>query len=353
MQHSVLPRSKSSAASLDLAQKRASAKARHVVASDGQIIYKSEAMHNLMTNVERLAASNARALILGESGTGKELIAQEIHKRSARSDKAFVAINCGALNEELLESELFGHEKGAFTNAYARKIGLAEAANEGTLFLDEIGDLSAAVQAKLLRFLEQGEFLRVGGNIPIKADVRLISATNRELAKDVVEKRFRQDLYYRINTVILHTPALRHRPEDIEPLVDHFLDQSSDYHHSLIEKPGRRMSDEALEVLCAYDWPGNVRELRNCCERLQILADAQTIQLKDLSELVLKTDHKVIVDYDPSVKLRELEKIYIEKALVHFESNKTRTSQALGITIKTLYNKLHEYDVFQKYSAQK
>lgn len=170
------------------------------------IVYKSEVMRQLMRMVERVAPSNATVLILGESGTGKELIAHAIHKKSNRRDKPFIAINCGALRETLLESELFGHERGAFTGAYARKVGLAEAANGGTLFLDEIGELSPGIQAKLLRFLQEGEIFRVGGKDPIKVDIRLISATNRELDKEVMRGNFREDLFYRINTIMLHAP---------------------------------------------------------------------------------------------------------------------------------------------------
>ena len=207
-----------------------------------------------------------------------------------------------------------------------------------------------------MRFLQEGVIYRVGGNTPIKVDIRLISATNRELEKDVLEGRFREDLFYRINTIILHSPALRRRREDIEPLLEYFLSKSSAaYHHSLLEKPDCRIiSEEALELLCQYDWPGNVRELQNCCERLQVLAKGQTIQVSDLTDQVLKTGHKIVIDdYDPSVSLHDLEKNYVLKALSHFSGNKTRTARALGITIKTLYNKLHEYDEFKNFATQK
>lgn len=315
--------------------------------SSSTIIYNSELMKQVMRMVERVAPSNASILVLGESGTGKELLAQTIHEKSQRSQKPFVAINCGALRETLLESELFGHEKGAFTGAYNRKIGLAEAASGGTLFLDEIGELSPGMQAKLLRFIQEGEIYRVGGKEPIKVDIRLISATNRELDAEVVNGNFREDLFYRINTITVHSPPLRRRKEDIPLLVNYFLSKGS---HRIIGG-GRKMSDEAMDVLKKYDWPGNIRELQNLCERLQILTDGPVIKISDLPDSVLNPENRMIIDdYDPSLTLHELEKRYIIKALAHFEGNKTQAANALGITIKTLYNKLHEYGQFDKFA---
>lgn len=312
------------------------------------IIYKSEVMGQLLKMVERVAPSNANVLILGESGTGKELIAHAIHERSHRRNRAFIAINCGALRETLLESELFGHEKGAFTGAYTRKIGLAEAANGGTLFLDEIGELSPGIQAKLLRFIQEGEIYRVGGKEPIKVDIRLISATNRDLEVEVQKENFREDLYYRINTITAHVPPLRRRKDDIALLVNHFLSKGP---HSYLNR-GRQMSDEAMQLLTRYDWPGNIRELQNICERLQILADGHLIMPGDLPEHIKNPEQKISVeDYEPTVTLHELEKRYILKALNHFDGNKTQAANALGITIKTLYNKLHEYGEFDRFAV--
>lgn len=311
------------------------------------IIYKSEVMNQVIKMVDRVAPSSAPVLILGESGTGKELIARAVHERSQRADKPFVAINCGALRETLLESELFGHEKGAFTGAYNRKIGLAEAASGGTLFLDEIGELSPGIQAKLLRFIQEGEVYRVGGKEPIKVDIRLISATNRELDSEVLNGTFREDLYYRINTITIHSPPLRRRKEDIQLLVEHFLSRGQ----SRVLNRGQEMSPEAMQALMKYEWPGNIRELQNLCERLQILADAQTIQASDLPESILKPENKLVIgQYDPSMTLHELERRYIVEALKHFEGNKTQAANALGITIKTLYNKLHEYGEFENFA---
>ncbi len=312
------------------------------------IVYQSEIMGTLMKMIDRVAPSSANILVLGESGTGKELVARYIHEKSNRRNKPFVAINCGALRETLLESELFGHEKGSFTGAYNKKIGLAETANGGTLFLDEIGELSPGIQAKLLRFIQEGELYRVGGKDPIKVDIRLISATNRELDAEVQRGNFREDLFYRINTIVVSAPPLRRRREDISALVTHFLGNGS---HSYLDR-GRQISEDALKVLQKYDWPGNIRELQNVCERLQILSEGHTIMMNDLPENIRNPEKADdIIDYDPSLTLHELEKRYILKALAHFGGNKTQAANNLGITIKTLYNKLHEYGEFEKFAV--
>ncbi len=294
------------------------------------IVYESQAMEQLLKMVKRVAASNATVLIEGESGTGKELIAKEIHEQSTRAKKPFVAINCGALRETLLESELFGHEKGSFTGAYTRKVGLVEVAHNGTLFLDEIGELSPGIQAKLLRFLQEGEFYRVGGDKPLKVDVRILSATNRSLDQEVQKGNFREDLYYRINTIQLYVPSLRIRRQDIMPLLDHFI------------KGQRDIDLEVRRILMNYDWPGNVRELKNTCERLVVLTD-KVITKADLPQSILDPKPDFDDVYDPNLTLHELEKRYITKALTYYKGNKTQAAQALGITIKTLYNRLHEY----------
>jgi len=302
-----------------------------------EIIYKSEIMHQLMRMVERVAPSNAAVLILGETGTGKELIANTIHDMSRRRLRPFVSINCGALRETLLESELFGHEKGAFTGAYSRKIGLVEVANGGTLFLDEIGELTPGVQAKILRFLQEGEFYRVGGKDPIRADVRIITSTNKDLDKEVLRGNFREDLYYRINTIMMNVPALNKRKEDILLLTQTFCKCV--------------ISDEVSKILTNYSWPGNVRELKNTCERLNVLCDKMFVQVSDLPEHIRNPDTQTIsVDYDPKLTLYEMERRQVLKALKYFEGNKTQAAEALGITLKTLYNKLHEYGEFEKYS---
>lgn len=318
------------------------------VVENKTIVYQSEVMGSLMKMIDRVAPSNANILVLGESGTGKELIARSIHERSGRKNKAFVAINCGALRETLLESELFGHEKGSFTGAYTRKIGLAEAANGGTLFLDEIGELDPAIQAKLLRFIQEGEIYRVGGKDPIKVDIRLICATNRELDQEVMRGNFREDLFYRINTIVVSAPPLRRRKEDIPALISHFLNNSQ---HSYLNR-GRSVNEEAMKALVRYDWPGNIRELQNVCERLQILSEGHMIMLNDIPENIRNGEtEKDVLEYDPQLTLHDLEKRYILKALAHFGGNKTQAANNLGITIKTLYNKLHEYGEFEKFAV--
>ncbi|MEZ4873618.1 MAG: sigma 54-interacting transcriptional regulator [Bdellovibrionales bacterium] len=231
--------------------------------------------------------------------------------------------------------------------AYARKIGLVEIASGGTSF-DEIGEMSPGIQAKLLRFLQEGEIYRVGGKEPIKVDIRLISATNRELDKEVTRGNFREDLFYRINTIMLNAPPLRRRKDDIAALITHFLQSGP---HSYLGR-GRRIDEEALGMMMKYDWPGNIRELQNVCERLQILAEGETITGKDLPDQIQNPDQKIVIDdYDPTVPLHELEKRYILKALNYFEGNKTQAANALGITIKTLYNKLHEYGEFERFAV--
>jgi DNA-binding NtrC family response regulator len=312
------------------------------------MVYQSELMVSLMNMVERVAPTTANVLIQGESGTGKELVARAIHDKSPRKSRPFVAINCGALRDTLLESELFGHEKGSFTGAYQKKIGLAEAANGGTLFLDEIGELAPSVQAKLLRFLQEGEIYRVGGKDAIQLDVRVICATNRDLEKEVMTGNFREDLYYRVNTIILEVAPLRRRKEDIPMLIQHFLSTQGQAFAGRV----RQMDPEAMTVMSKYEWPGNIRELQNVCERLQILSEGHTIMINDLPENVRALEAKDESGaYNPTVTIGELEKRYILKALVHFEGNKTQAAQALGITIKTLYNKLHEYGEFDRFAV--
>lgn len=300
------------------------------------LVAESEVMKQLLHMAERVAPSNASVLVLGETGTGKELLSILIHEKSNRRQKPFVSIDCGSLRETLLESELFGHEKGAFTGAYSRKIGLIEVAHGGTIFLDEIGELTPGMQAKILRFIQTGEIYRVGGKDPIQVNVRLITATNKELDKEVMRGNFREDLFYRINTIMMNVPPLRRRSEDVLVLARSFTKMT--------------FAVPAIKALSAYHWPGNVRELKNVCERLNVLVDGPTIQLADLPDYISTPDDRVEMDsYDPSMSLHELEKRYIIKALNHYDGNKTQAANALGITIKTLYNKLHEYGEFERF----
>src|ERR1700729_1093134 len=255
---------------------------RRELVADGQfgrLLGASDAMRRVFEMAERVAASDATVLILGESGTGKDLLAQEIHKRSARRGRAFVAVNCAALPENLIESELFGYERGAFTGAAQQRRGKFELASGGTIFLDEIGDMNAATQAKVLRALENRKIERLGGSHAIDVDVRVISATHRDLPGEIAAGKFREDLYYRIRVVSLVLPALREHPEDIPMLAAAFLGQFGARHNRKV-----KMARAAMDMMCAYDWPGNVRELRNAVERSLVMAGGEEIAVADLPE---------------------------------------------------------------------
>jgi transcriptional regulator with GAF, ATPase, and Fis domain len=317
------------------------------------IVGQSPAISSLLSMVDKIAPTRVSVLIQGESGTGKELIAQRIHKQSDRSDKPFVTINCGALQESLLESELFGHEKGSFTGAVAQKIGLAETADGGTLFLDEIGEMSLNIQSKLLRFLQEGEMYRIGGKHPVRVDVRVLSATNRDLEQEVKNGRFREDLFYRLNTITLRVPPLRKRPEDVALLVKHFL-ESTKYGSARF----LTIDNKAMEAMKAYSWPGNIRELQNTIEQLKILAEGPEIRLEDLPFNIRMASSRNPDAQAPgaaggggsmaiAMTLDDLERNHILQMLAYQHGNKTKTAKVLGITIKTLYNKLHRYGLLE------
>ena len=309
------------------------------------IIGKSRSIESVLSMVEKIAPTNATVLIEGESGTGKELIARRLHFKSDRNEMAYVVVNCGTLNENLLESELFGHEKGSFTGATSQKIGLAETADGGTLFLDEIGEMSMGIQAKLLRFLQEGEFYRIGGKKPLKVDVRVVSATNRNLEEEVRGSRFREDLYYRLNTITMRMPPLRKRLEDIPLLVDFFLKNSR---FGGAAQEIKHIDPRVVEAFQKYDWPGNIRELQNTIERLKILADNQEIRLEDIPFSIRMPKNRTETNnFSVSMPMEEVEKNHILRALAFHHGNKTKTAQSLGITIKTLYNKLHKYGAIQ------
>jgi two-component system response regulator HydG len=314
-----------------------------------EIVGKSSAILNVLTMVDKIAPTTATVLIQGESGTGKELIARRLHLKSERSEKPYVTVNCGALQESLLESELFGHEKGSFTGAVAQKSGLCETADGGTLFMDEIGEMSLGIQAKILRFLQEGEFYRIGGKRPIKVDVRVVSATNRDLETEVKANRFREDLYYRLNTITLRMPPLRKRREDIPMLIDFFL-KNSRFGGSAQQI--KRIDPRVMEVFSNYPWPGNIRELQNTIERLKILAENNEIKLEDIPfSIRVPKSRADSSDFQIDMPLEEVEKNHILRALTYNHGNKTKTAQSLGITIKTLYNKLHRYGVIQAEGA--
>jgi len=299
------------------------------------IIAKSSKMQRVIEVIKVVAKSNATVLITGESGTGKELVARAIHSQSHRRNKPFVAVSCAALPESLLESELFGHEKGSFTGAYAQKKGKFEFANGGTLFLDEVGEMSANIQVHLLRVLEEKEFTRVGGNEPIKVDVRVISATNKDLRKAIEKQEFREDLYYRLNVVNIELPPLRERKEDIPLLAEHFL------HKFAMEnrKEVTEFSSEAIEFLLAYDWPGNVRELENAIERAIILSNDSPITTADLPQENLS----LVVSASIGKNLKEVEKSHILNVLRETGENYSEAARILGVSRMTLYNKAKEY----------
>jgi two-component system response regulator HydG len=303
----------------------------------GRIIGSSPLILKTLDLVRQVAPSTATVLIQGESGTGKELIADAIHHGSPRRERPFIKVNCAALPENLLESELFGHERGAFTGAVARKEGRFELADGGTLFMDEIGEISPAMQAKLLRVLQSGEFERVGGTRTLKADVRLVAATNTDLAALVREKRFREDLYYRLNVITIQVPPLRERQEDIPLLAHHFLRRYAEKNTKTISA----FAEDTLDILQTYPWPGNVRELENVIERAVVLTRSSQISPADLPETVARTDqvarHLVVSIGTP---LEEVENRLIEETLRYTKGDKTVAAKLLGIATRTIYRRV-------------
>lgn len=309
---------------------------------DGELLGESEPMKRLNDQMVRVAATGTSILITGESGTGKELVARSIHRLSSRAERPFVAVNCAALSESLLESELFGHTKGAFTDARSERRGLFLEAEGGTLLLDEIGDMPMAMQVKLLRALEENRLRPVGGDREIQFDVRVLAATHRDLELAVEEGRFRQDLFYRINVIQLHLPALRARGVDILKLAIHFVDRFAKQSN----KPITGIAEPAAEKLLSYAWPGNVRELRNVVERAVALTRYNTITLEDLPEKIRDYKSKTVFigGDDPTelVPLEQVESRYIEHVLDAVNQNRTQAAQVLGIDRKTLYRKLKD-----------
>lgn len=310
--------------------------------SFSEIIGKSESLQAVFRLVEKVAATNTNILIQGESGTGKELIARAIHHNSPRSNKNFVAINCGALPENLLESELFGHTKGAFTGAVVSKPGLFRAAEGGTVFLDEIGEVSSAMQVRLLRALQEHEVTPVGSSTAIKFDARIIAATNRDLEKEVQEGRFREDLFYRLNVIEVYIPPLRTRREDIPLLVKHFIT------HTAREQgqSEKAITSEAMSALINYTWNGNVRELQNAIERAFTLSDKE-IDLASLPPRIKDVSNNALPMRDPDglrPTLEEMERRYLFEILNSVNQDKASAANILGIDLSTLYRKLKRYD---------
>jgi DNA-binding NtrC family response regulator len=305
------------------------------------IIGKSTPMKKVFETIELVAPSRANVLIYGDSGTGKEMIADAIHHNSPRREKPYVKVHCAALPETLLESELFGHEKGAFTGAITRKRGRFELANMGTIFLDEIGEISPQTQVKLLRVVQQREFERVGGEIPIKVDVRIISATNKHLKKEIEKGNFREDLYYRLDVVSIVVPPLRERKDDIPLMVHKFIEEFSNENNKEVEG----ITNGALQALMAYRWPGNVRELRNVIESIVVLTKTTVISEQDIPGYILSKDEQSSLKLPAGISMAEAEKRLIMFTLENSGGNKTRASEILNIGRKTLHRKLAEYGI--------
>ncbi|HLG21348.1 MAG TPA: sigma-54 dependent transcriptional regulator, partial [Candidatus Manganitrophaceae bacterium] len=314
-----------------------------------KIIGKAPVMLNVVEQMRKVAQGKTTVLLRGESGTGKELFARAIHMLSPRKDKTFVAINCAAIPHDLLESELFGHERGAFTGAVGKKIGKFELADKGTIFLDEIGEMDLSLQSKLLRVLEEDEMMRVGGIHNVKIDVRVVAATNRDLTQSIQQKTFREDLYYRLNVFPIFIPPLRERKEDIPALVDHFIS----YYSKEMKKEIKNLSDDAMDILMAHPWTGNVRELQNCIERAIILSDGNELLPEHLGLRARPQGDVSFKDLPTDGTLQEVsaaatrlvESKLISKVLKETGGNKTRAAEILQVSYKTLLTKIKEYGI--------
>ncbi len=303
-----------------------------------KMIGESADMRRLLELIKKVAPSRASVLITGESGVGKELVADALHNLSGRRDKSFVKVHCAALSETLLESELFGHEKGAFTGADSMKKGRFELAHGGTIFLDEIGEINQITQIKLLRVLQERKFERVGGEETLEVDVRVVAATNRNIEDEVKAGRFREDLYYRLNVVRLQVPPLRERKDDIPLLVDSFLKRFSEENSKKI----LGVQNSARQALYRYDWPGNIRELQNCIESAVVMCSGNEIALEDLPPTISRFSGEESISVPMGLRLDEAEKIIIRENLAFNNGNKTKTAQVLGIERKTLAKKIDE-----------
>lgn len=308
------------------------------------IIGKSAEMQRIFQMVRKAADSKASVLITGESGTGKELIANALHNLSPRNDKPFIKVHCAALSESLLESELFGHEKGAFTGAAARKRGRFELANGGTIFLDEIGEINQNVQIKILRVLQDKRFERVGGEETLEVDVRVIAATNRNLEEEILQGRFREDLFYRLNVVHIQVPPLRERKDDIPLMLNAFLDEFNRENNKSITG----FDSRSRSALYKYDWPGNIRQLRNCVESAVVMCSGSQISLEDLPPTIRGAAEASVIQVPMGITLAEAEKIIIQQNLAANQGNKSKTADVLDIGRKTLHRKLEEYQLEAK-----
>jgi two-component system response regulator HydG len=303
-----------------------------------KIIGSSDAIKEVLDLVSKVAGNDVTVLITGESGTGKEMVAETILQQSPRKVKPFLKMNCEAIPTELLESQMFGHERGAFTGAVSRQEGCFERADGGSLFLDEIGDMSMMTQTKLLRVLQEQEFERIGGNSPIRVDVRILAATNKNLVEEIKRGRFREDLFYRLNVVEIHVPPLRDRMEDVPEIVESFISEFSVKYN----KPELKVGRSAVQTLMNYGWPGNVRELRNVIERAVVLSKASQIESEDFPEKIRQPSASTgeTLEDDRIYTLAEMERMYVRKVLEYAGGNKLKASRLLNIDPKTLRTKL-------------
>jgi DNA-binding NtrC family response regulator len=312
---------------------------------DGKILGSSKAINSILEIIDRVAPLETRVLITGENGTGKELVARAIHDKSERKDKPFVEVNCAAIPNELIESELFGHEKGSFTGAFQQRIGRFELANKGTLFLDEIGDMSLQAQSKVLHALESGRIERVGGTKKIEVDVRVISATNKNLKEEIEKNNFREDLFHRLNVIPIHIPPLRERADDIQILIEHFANDIAAKH----KKPVIKFTDDAVSLMKSLPWTGNVRELRNVVERIMILIDKKEIKRSDIDFLAAAGQSKIDDIIEGSNSFQEFkekaERAFIIKQLKANDWNISKTAEVLDIQRSHLYNKMKKYEI--------
>ncbi len=309
------------------------------------MIGESPVMKELRKTISKVARTNSTVLIMGDSGTGKELIARNLHIQSSRKDRNFVQINCAAIPEELIESELFGHEKGSFTGAFEKKIGKFDSAHKGSIFLDEIGDLSLKAQAKVLRVLEEGEIQRVGSSEIKKVDVRIIAATNKDLPEEIRQGKFREDLYFRLNVVPVISPSLNERRDDIPVLIEHFLKIFSEENN--FKK--KEFSSTAIESMKKYNWKGNIRELRNVVERVMIMTDSKKIGEGDLPDYFRTDDSSEVIDLSDIKEWkdfkRESEKFFLEKKLIEFNNNLAKTAREINLPRSNLYKKIENLGI--------
>jgi len=317
--------------------------------SRGKIVGESREMNQLFNKIEKVGPSDVTVLVQGESGSGKELVAKEIHKISSRKNRPMITMNCAALPETLIESELFGHEKGAFTGATERRLGKFELADKGTIFLDEIGDMSPNTQAKVLRVLQEQSFERLGGTETLRVDVRLISATHKDLLKEIKEGNFREDLYYRLKVVEISLPPLRNRREDIIILAENFIQYFSDKHRKNVKS----ISNDAVKIFTKYSWPGNVRELQNVIESAVVMANAETLEISDFPEEISNSDINRSFDYNlpfrdaKKIVVDTFERNFVSRKLAENNGNISKTAEALGMHRQSLQQKIKDLNMKQ------